>query len=176
VVLSALLLSDTERVLLSRLLLLGPEAQKSFYPPFYYGALAIGCAGLAGCSTALLGCWGACQKSRALLGTVSSKRKPIRFYFSLCGFPIFPQLIGLLAILLLGQAALVILISTLPIGKTLLGIGGILEPKTMTEVLQVNFGSPGNELFTAAFDLAQYKVCYNQFYFEVVFTLSIFYN
>ncbi|XP_059483300.1 leukocyte antigen CD37-like isoform X2 [Neocloeon triangulifer] len=140
VVLSALLLSDTERVLLSRLLLLSPEAQRSYYPPFYYAALAMGCTGLAGCTTAFLGYWGACQKRKGLLGT----------------------LIGLLAILLLGQAALVIVLCTLPVGaKTLFGIGGILESKTLTEVLQVNFGSPGHELFTAAYDLAQYtfKCC-----------------
>ncbi|XP_065331399.1 leukocyte antigen CD37-like [Cloeon dipterum] len=135
VVLSALLLSDTERVLLSRLLLLDAEAQKVHYPPFYYAALAVGCAGLAACSTALLGCWSACNKSRALLGT----------------------LIGLLVVLLLGQAGLVILLSTLPVGKTLIGVAGILEAKTLTDVLQVHFAAPGHELFTAAYDLAQYK-------------------
>jgi hypothetical protein len=68
------------------------------------------------------------------------------------------QLIAVMTILLLGEAALAILVSTLPVAKTLIGIGAILEPRKLTEVLQVNFASPGHELFTAAFDLAQFKV------------------
>ncbi|KAF4525647.1 hypothetical protein B566_EDAN001247 [Ephemera danica] len=133
-VLSALLLlADIPRLLLSRLLLLGTAAERANYPPFYYAALILGCAGLVGCSTALLGCWSACQRSRALLGTF----------------------VAVLAVLLLGQASLVAFASAVPSGRDLLGVWGVLDPILLAEALQRNFGSPGHEQFTAAFDLAQ---------------------
>jgi hypothetical protein len=70
-------------------------------------------------------------------------------------------LIGVLAVVLVGEATLVMLVSTLPAKKMLgVSLGSILDARKLIEVLQVEFGSPGHELFTAAFDLAQYKVRY----------------
>ncbi|KAJ0179261.1 hypothetical protein K1T71_004973 [Dendrolimus kikuchii] len=54
VVCGFLLLCDTKRILLSRLLA-APEGLEQ--PPFYYLALALLAAGLAMCATAALGCW-----------------------------------------------------------------------------------------------------------------------
>ncbi|XP_049865369.1 tetraspanin-1 [Pectinophora gossypiella] len=55
VVCGFLLLCDTQRVLLSRLLA-APDAGLA-HPPFYYLALALLAAGLAMCATSALGCW-----------------------------------------------------------------------------------------------------------------------
>jgi hypothetical protein len=67
-------------------------------------------------------------------------------------------------VLLLGQAAMVALISALPTNWGLLAAGGLLEPGVLAEALQRNYGSPGNDHFTAAFDLAQYKVFFIIFF------------
>jgi hypothetical protein len=82
-VLSAKLLLDKEWVLLSRLLVLGPELQRAYYPPFFYAALGLGCVGLAACSVAMLGCWSGCQKSKPLVATVCTHQPfiPLLFFF-----------------------------------------------------------------------------------------------
>lgn len=67
------LLSDSKRILLSRLLA-SPESGLD-QPPFYYLALALLVAGLAICATSALGCWATYMPGYAIL-TIVSKYNP----------------------------------------------------------------------------------------------------
>jgi hypothetical protein len=91
-VLSAKLLLDKEWVLLSRLLVLGPELQRAYYPPFFYAALGLGCVGLAACSVAMLGCWSGCQKSKPLVATVCTTSNPSLFFSHSWKFEYFREI------------------------------------------------------------------------------------
>lgn len=68
VVCGFLLLCDTKRILLSRLLA-APEGLEQ--PPFYYLALALLAAGLTMCATAALGCWATYIPGYVILTIVS---------------------------------------------------------------------------------------------------------
>ncbi|KAF9796741.1 hypothetical protein SFRURICE_014565 [Spodoptera frugiperda] len=61
-----LLLCDSKRILLSRLLA-APDDDLLTHPPFYYLALGLLAAGLAMCATGALGCWATYMPSYAVL-------------------------------------------------------------------------------------------------------------
>lgn len=65
-----LLLCDSKRILLSRLLA-APDDDLLTHPPFYYLALGLLAAGLAMCATGALGCWATYMPSYAVLSIVS---------------------------------------------------------------------------------------------------------
>ena len=82
VVLGALLLSDTPRVLMSRLILApsGSGPGSALMPPqplLYYVSLAAMGLGLVVCAVAVLGCWASCLHSYCILGAVSTIKKLI---------------------------------------------------------------------------------------------------
>ncbi|XP_068083116.1 CD151 antigen-like, partial [Anabrus simplex] len=125
VAVGGLLLADIPRVLLSRLLL---PAQGPTHPLFYYVALGFMAAGLAVCTTGVLGCWASCLQSHCILGLY----------------------LFLLIVLLLGECSLGGLITICP---QYMGVG--VSTARLVETVRQNYGVPGREQITAALDLAQ---------------------
>ncbi|KAJ9583056.1 hypothetical protein L9F63_022598 [Diploptera punctata] len=125
VILGAMLLTDVQRVLLSRLL--GSTHMPS-HPLFYYIALGMMGIGLLVCTAGVLGFWAACLHSHCLLAV----------------FLMF------LVMLLLGESSLVVLAIVCP---EYLGI--TVSVTRLAESLQKRYGVPGKDQFTAAVDLAQ---------------------
>lgn len=68
-----LLLCDSSRILLSRLLVPGPVSwiETLPHPLFYYFALGVICLGLVLSFSGVLGCWAACLDSYCILTVVS---------------------------------------------------------------------------------------------------------
>ncbi|XP_015595053.1 tetraspanin-9 [Cephus cinctus] len=124
--LGALLLADSDRVLLSRLLGSGDAHPEQ--PLFYYLAFAIVGVGFAIAITGLLGCWASCL-------------------FSCC---ITASYLITIILLLLGECALCIIAVFWP---HLLGVD--VRPARLVRALQRSYAVPGREQFTAALDLAQ---------------------
>ncbi|XP_012279594.1 tetraspanin-17 [Orussus abietinus] len=124
--LGALLLSDNERVLLSRLL--GPGDVHPDQPLFYYVAFAVVGVGFVIAVTGLLGCWASCL-------------------FNCC---ITASYLVTLVLLLLGECTVCVLAVFWP---NLLGVD--VRPARLVRALQRSYAVPGREQFTAALDLAQ---------------------
>ncbi|KAK7864200.1 hypothetical protein R5R35_004111 [Gryllus longicercus] len=123
-----LLLTDEHRVLLSRLA--GPNHPLP-HPMFYYLSLGMMSTGLLCCAIGILGCWASCGRSVCLFGLY----------------------LFLLVVLLLGESTLGALVAVCP---QYLGIG--MSSSQLLEVLQHNYGVPGQEQVTAALDLTQTKM------------------
>ncbi|XP_029173469.1 uncharacterized protein LOC114942301 [Nylanderia fulva] len=124
--LGGLLLADSERILLSRLL--GPGDIHPDQPLFYYLAFAIVALGFLIAITGLLGCWAACLFNRCI--TIS-------------------YLVTII-LLLLGECTVCIIAVFWP---HILGID--VRPARLIRALQRSYAVPGREQFTAALDLAQ---------------------
>lgn len=72
-----LLLCDSSRILLSRLLVPGPSSwtESLPHPLFYYFSLGVICLGLILCFAGVIGCWAACLDNYCVLTVVSVKKK-----------------------------------------------------------------------------------------------------
>ncbi|KAK9879286.1 hypothetical protein WA026_004137 [Henosepilachna vigintioctopunctata] len=122
-----LLLFDSDRILLSRLLISGVQANLH-YPLLYYAAIGITILGCILAMTGVLGCWASCINSYWLL----------TIYFLI------------IIMVLIGECVLFITIWAWP---NCLGLG--LDSYELTKAVQGNYGKEDQEEFTAAIDLAQ---------------------
>lgn len=122
----ALLLADSHRVLLSRLL--GSEEIYQDQPMFYYFAFIIVAVGFIISVTGLLGCWATCLHNCCITTTyILMIILLMMVEISICTVVIFfPQYLGI-----------------------------DLQPSRLIRALQRNYAVPGREQFTAALDLAQ---------------------
>lgn len=82
-----LLLCDSSRILLSRLVVPGPASlTKLSQPLFYYFSIGIICLGLILCIAGIIGCWAACLDNYCIFTVVSKIRIIIMSFFRI-GFP-----------------------------------------------------------------------------------------
>ncbi|XP_031780925.1 CD82 antigen [Nasonia vitripennis] len=124
--LGALLLADSDRVLLSRLL--GSSDIHPEQPLFYYVSLLVVGIGFVIAITGILGCWASCLYNCCI--TVSY--------------------VSVIVLLLIGKCSLCVLVVFWP---HLLGVD-VRAPRLL-RALQRSYALPGREQFTAAIDLAQ---------------------
>ncbi|XP_058800814.1 tetraspanin-3-like [Phymastichus coffea] len=124
--LGALLLADSDRVLLSRLL--GSSDNHPEQPLFYYVALVVVAIGFLISVTGILGCWASCL-------------------YNCC---ITASYVTIIVLLLIGKSALCLVVVFWP---HLLGVD--VRPPRLMRALQRSYALPGREQFTAALDLAQ---------------------
>ncbi|XP_045461051.1 CD151 antigen [Harmonia axyridis] len=122
-----LLLFDSDRVLLSKLLVSGVQANLR-YPLLYYASIGITLMGCVLAMTGVLGCWASCMHSYCML----------TLYF-------------LIIILVLIFEC--VLFATIWAWPNCLGL--VLDPYELTKSVQGRFGKESEEEFTAAVDLAQ---------------------
>ncbi|XP_011495333.1 PREDICTED: tetraspanin-9-like [Ceratosolen solmsi marchali] len=124
--LGALLLADSDRVLLSRLL--GASDVHPEQPLFYYVALVVVVIGFAIAITGILGCWASCLHNCCITATY----------------------VSIIALLLIGKCSICMIVVFWP---HLLGVN-VRAPRLL-KALQRSYALPGREQFTAALDLAQ---------------------
>ncbi|XP_014210476.1 CD151 antigen-like [Copidosoma floridanum] len=124
--LGAILLIDSDRILLSRLI--GTNDVYPEQPPFYYAALAVVAIGFLIAIAGLLGCWASCLHNCCITASY----------------------VGLLMLLVMGKCGLVVLVVFCP---DRLGVD--LQPGRLLRALQRTYALPSHEQFTAALDLAQ---------------------
>ncbi|KAL3279231.1 hypothetical protein HHI36_016744 [Cryptolaemus montrouzieri] len=122
-----LLLFDTDRVLLSKLLVSGVQASLR-YPLFYYAAIGVTVLGCILAMTGVLGCWASCMHSYWMLS----------IYFLI------------IILVLIGEC---VLFATVWAWPNCLGLR--LDPYDLIKTIQGSFGKESQEEFTAAVDLAQ---------------------
>ncbi|RZC42491.1 tetraspanin-11 [Asbolus verrucosus] len=122
-----LILFDSDRILLSRLLTSGPLSTTP-QPLLHYIAIGLASVGLILASTGILGCWASCMHNYYLLSA----------YFLI------------IMVVLVGECAVYAIAWAWP---NCLGLG--VDPVDLTKSLQRNYGNVGQEQFTAAIDLAQ---------------------
>ncbi|GLV31995.1 Tetraspanin 68C [Carabus blaptoides fortunei] len=122
-----LLLCDSDRVLLSRLLVPGPASLTDDLPQplFYYFALGVIALGLVLCLAGVMGCWAACIDSYCML---------IMYFL-------------LVMIVLLAECAVYGIVSIWP---HCLGLA--VAPVDLVKTLQREYGGAGHGQFTAAFN------------------------
>ncbi|EEZ98301.1 tetraspanin-18B [Tribolium castaneum] len=122
-----LVLSDQEKILLSRLLTPGPLSNMP-QPFLYYVGIGLAAVGLVLTSTGILGCWASCMNNYYLLTS----------YFLI------------IMIVLVGECAVYAIAWAWP---NCLGLE--VDPEDLTKSLQRNYGNVEQVQFTAAIDLAQ---------------------
>lgn len=122
-----LVLFDSERILLSKLLEAGPFSELP-HPFFYYVAVGLALMGLTLAAAGILGCWASCLHNYWLLSA----------YFLI------------VMVVLVGECAIYIVAWIWP---QCMGLG--LDAETLVKTLQRNYGVSGQDQFTAAVDLAQ---------------------
>ncbi|KAF2881390.1 hypothetical protein ILUMI_24788 [Ignelater luminosus] len=122
-----LVLFDSGRILLSRLLSPGPLTAMP-HPLLYYLALGVTALGLLLAGVGILGCWASCLHSYLMLTA----------YFLI------------IMVILVGECAIYAISWAWP---HCLGLD--LDAEELTKTLQRSYGVPGQEQFTAAIDLAQ---------------------
>ncbi|KAG4066566.1 hypothetical protein HA402_007202 [Bradysia odoriphaga] len=125
---------DKQRVLLSRLLLIGNDNLDLPEPLFYYIAMGLTIGGVTALIASLIGWWAACLNTYCLLS----------IYFLI------------VLILLIAEFGICLTITMWP---QCLGLN--LDETVMVKALQGTYGVPGKEQLTAAMDLAQtvFKCC-----------------
>ncbi|XP_072397407.1 tetraspanin-11 [Diabrotica undecimpunctata] len=123
-----LVLFDAERVLLSRLLAPTGPFSTFPYPLLHYISLGAALVGVVIASAGILGCWASCFHNYYLLSV----------YFCL------------VMIVLVGECAIFAIASIWP---SCMGLG--VDVDELTQAIQRNYGSSGQEQFTNAIDLAQ---------------------
>ncbi|KAL1490759.1 hypothetical protein ABEB36_013404 [Hypothenemus hampei] len=122
-----LILFDTERILLSKLLTAGPFSELA-QPYLYYVAIGLALLGLILAAAGILGCWASCLHNYWLLS----------LYFFL------------VMIVLISECSIYAVAWLWP---QCMGLG--LDSEALVKNLQRNYGVSGQEQFTAAIDLAQ---------------------
>ncbi|CAH0553130.1 unnamed protein product [Brassicogethes aeneus] len=122
-----LVLFDSDRVLLSKFLSAGPFSALT-HPLLYYISIGLAILGLILASAGVLGCWASCMNNYCVLTT---------YFF-------------IVILVLVGEC---VVYATAWAWPDCLGLG--LDPDLTTKTLQMNYGSTGQEQFTAAVDLAQ---------------------
>ncbi|XP_034946633.1 CD82 antigen-like [Chelonus insularis] len=130
--LGVILLIDSDRILMSRLL--GPDESQLNQPLFYYLAFGFVGLGFIIVITGLFGCWLSCSSHCCVTGLyITALILLLLSEFTLCAVAVFwPDLIGV-----------------------------DVHSTRLVRALQRNYGLPGREQFTAALDLAQttYSCC-----------------
>ncbi|CAH1126972.1 unnamed protein product [Ceutorhynchus assimilis] len=122
-----LVLFDSERILLSKLLAAGPFPELT-QPYLYYVSIGLALLGLILATAGILGCWASCLHSYWLLS----------IYFFL-----------VMAVLICECT----IYSVVWIWPQCVGLG--LDTEALVKILQRNYGVSGQDQFTAAVDLAQ---------------------
>ncbi|XP_030763836.1 tetraspanin-11 [Sitophilus oryzae] len=122
-----LVLFDSDRILLSKLLVAGPLSDLP-HPMLYYVAIGLALLGLSLATAGILGCWASCLHNYWLLS----------IYFLL------------VMAVLIGECAIYAVTWLWP---QCMGLG--VDGDAMVKSLQRNYGVSGQDQFTAAIDLAQ---------------------